>query len=140
MSKPSTPAKIARAACIFVAAALLLTACAPATRPTSLAGTWSGTWRSAHIDQGGNVSATFTHVGNTLSGSVALAGSPCLATGTLSGTVDGQGVSFGAIGSDDEVEFAGRLTGENTLAGTYSVSAGMCEGDNGEFTVTRDVN
>lgn len=139
MSKPPSLVRTARAACT-VAAFFLLAACAPSPRPASLAGNWSGTWQSTANDGGGNVSATFTHEGSTLRGSVTLTGSPCLETGTINGTIDGQGVSFGAIGNDDEVRFAGRLTGDNKLAGTYSVSAGMCAGDNGQFSVTRIPN
>lgn len=88
------------------------------------------------LGQGGNVNAQFVHAGETLTGTVSITGSPCLVNGTVNGTVSGADVAFGAVSGSHGIRFTAQL-GENTMTGTYSVSAGTCAGDTGTFGLTK---
>lgn len=120
------------------AALLVLAACgaAPPAERGEAHGSWEGTWTSTLLREGGDVNAQFIHSGVTLTGSVSITGSPCLVTGTVDGTVDGADVAFGAVSGSHGIRFTAQL-GQDTMSGTYSVSAGACAGDSGTFELSR---
>ena len=115
---------------------LALAACSsPAVPEIEVAGEWVGTWESSG-GPSGSVEATFTQVDGELSGTVNIGGTPCLSTGTLSGSVSSTNVTFGAVSGSDDIEFTGTV-GATVMDGTYAVSSGECAGDSGTFTITR---
>ncbi len=50
-------------------------------------GTWSGTWASSNDIDHGNLSATLTQSGTSVSGTVSITESPCISSGSVSGTI-----------------------------------------------------
>jgi hypothetical protein len=120
-----------------LALALVLSACSgqPAAPAASINGPWSGTWTSSR-GGGGSVQTTFTQDGSEISGSVSVGGSPCLSTGTLSGTITSSNVSFGAVSGSHGIQFTATV-GTDAMSGTYIVSSGLCAGDAGTFSLVR---
>jgi YVTN family beta-propeller protein len=105
----------------------------------TLTGTWTGSWTS-NISGGGPLNAVITQNGIALTGSVALATSGCLPTGTVSGSLSGATLVLGAVsGSGVQVNFTGTIGAGNTsLSGTYQVVTGSCRGDTGTWSLTKN--
>ncbi len=116
----------------------------------SISGTWSGTFISnaagnpqvgvtAPITEG---SADATGI-FALTGTVAFSGSPCFSTGTLAnGSASAGRLSDVIIKNNDgsTTEFIGSLTTPATpkqMVGTYTVTGGVCNGDTGNGTLTK---
>lgn len=110
---------------------LVLAACSAPAAEGKLHGIWQGIWTSDNNGTG-LVTTEFTHLGGRLSGTVTISGSPCLETGSITGTVTGANVAFGAVGIDGEIQFEAMLVGDD-MEGTYSVESGECVGDTGVF-------
>jgi hypothetical protein len=76
-----------------------------------------------------------------LSGTASVSGSTCFTTGNVSGTVSGNGVTFGvAFPGSQQVNYNGTLTGSGSVNGQYSVSGGFCTGDTGNWSMSREAN
>ena len=115
---------------------VFLAACGSGGPAAQIDGEWRGTWNS-NTGPGGSVTADFEQVGSNLSGTISLSGSPCLTNGTISGSSDAGGATFGAVEGSHRITFTARSEGANRMSGTYSVGAGRCMGDTGHFDVTR---
>lgn len=102
----------------------------------SFRGDWRGTWNS-NIGPGGSLEASFVQEGSSLTGTVSLSGSPCLSNGTISGTTNRTGATFGAVDGAHRISFTARHDSPTQMSGTYAVGAGRCAGDTGVFTVSR---
>ena len=110
----------------------------PSSPTGSLTGSWTGTWTSAR-GAGGSMTASLTQSGTSLTGAVSSTGSPCLTTGNVSGTVSGGSVTIGAVfGVSQQVNFTGSVnTAWSNVNGQYSVSGGLCAGDAGTWTISK---
>ena len=102
----------------------------------NLTGYWGGTWDSSNGINGGNLSATLTESGSSLSGTVSITGSPCILSGSVSGTVVGNTVTLGSVSGSDQISFSGTCTG-TSIGGTYNVTTGACAGDSGTFSLSK---
>jgi hypothetical protein len=100
---PSVPASTAAPASTSAAAA-------------GLSGAWSGQYSGAYQ---GTFKLTWTQTGSTLSGQIAL--SAPAATVPLNGTVNGNAISFGTVGTV-AVTYSGTFSG-NSMSGTYQVGS-----------------
>lgn len=101
-------------------------------------GTWSGTWASSNEIDHGNLAATLTQSGTSVSGTVSITES-CMSSGSVSGNVSGNNVGFGVVSGTDTITYTS--TGTSTsMSGTYSVTAGECAGDTGTFSMTKQVH
>lgn len=115
---------------------VFLVACGGSGAPmANVEGSWAGTWRSSR-GQGSTLIASFAQSDTSITGTVRVNGSPCLSTGTLSGTASNRGVTFGAVSGSHGISFRGRVSG-NRMTGSYSVSSGFCAGDTGSFELER---
>jgi len=109
---------------------------APSEAPTAagLAGVWNGTWQDTSPDtSSGTFAVTFTVVGNNLAGSIAVKGTPCLTSGTVTGMVNGSTISFGAVSGKVTITYDGSVSGSK-MAGTYS--APTCGNAKGNWAAT----
>jgi hypothetical protein len=99
-----------------------------------LTGTWSGSWTNTTPDMlSGSLDITFEQNGSKLSGSIAMSSSPCLAYGTIAGTIEGTRVEFRASEREITYVFSGRLSG-GALRGTYRTN---CDDGRGDWQAVR---
>lgn len=104
---------------------------------SSLAGAWSGTWKS-DSGVGGTVSMSITQDGDSLSGTASMTNSTCLENAKLSGTVNGDDVMIDVTSGDTHATVHLTVTATNQIDGTYdAVSVGICSGDTGIVDATR---
>jgi hypothetical protein len=97
-------------------------------------GTWAGTWLDGDVQ--GDITFTLTG-GGTVTGSVVLTGSPCIANGAVTGTASGDSLSGEISAGGTTVTFSATATGTQ-MSGTFdAVTAGSCTGDIGTFTVSQ---
>jgi hypothetical protein len=95
-----------------------------------VAGTWNGTWQSTSSPGAtGTFQMTFTQTGQSLSGPIQITGTPCITTGTITGTLNGTTIDFGAVKGQQTITYTGTWSG-NVMSGTYSApSCGDGKGD-----------
>jgi hypothetical protein len=115
------------------------TVSAAGTSAVDLTGHWDGAWESTRYAINGLLTGQLVQSGTALTGEVTVLGSGCTAGGTVSGTVSGATVIFGAVAADEEqTNFAGSVSEDGkTMSGTYEVISGPCGGDTGLWSVTK---
>lgn len=91
-----------------------------------MSGTWSGTYNGSFV---GKFKLTLQQTGPALSGSITL--SAPSETLDVSGTVSGNTISFGTLGSTD-ITYSGKIAG-SMMAGSYSVNGAP----GGDWTATK---
>ena len=106
------------------------------TQNVDVTGTWSGSWVSSGGGYSGNVTITLVQNGTSLSGTASVTGSPCLTSGSVSGTVSGNKVAYGVVSGQSTIEF-NTTYASDTISGTYSITAGNCAGEAGTCSITR---
>jgi hypothetical protein len=102
-----------------------------------LTGTWSGIWSDGY-EQGG-VTVNFIQNGSSLSGTATIANTPCISAGNISGSIEGNTISFGAVSAtqgEGTILFSGVFT-STTMSGTYFIQSGECAGEGGTFSLTK---
>ena len=105
-------------------------------KSTGIAGDWSGTWQSGRAKSvKGTFHVTFNQTGEAFTGSIQVSGSECVSNGTVSGTLTGNAISFGAVQAEETIAFDGTVDG-NSMSGTYT-SGPACGNDHGTWTATR---
>jgi hypothetical protein len=112
-------------------------AATPTAAQTSagLGSKWSGTWTDTSPDtSSGTFSLTWTQVGNNLTGTIAVHGTPCITSGTVTGTLNGTGITFGAVSGQVTITYTGSVSGTK-MQGTYS--APTCGDATGNWTASQ---
>ena len=100
-----------------------------------MTGTWPGTYESTSTPgANGTFTIQFTQTGSQLTGSIDIQGTPCITTGTISGTLSGGQITFGAVEGAQTIAYTGSVSG-NTMSGTYS--APQCDNGKGTWTATK---
>lgn len=105
---------------------------------TNLTGNWSGSWSSDSAISGG-LQASMIQSGDNIIGTASVTGSPCLSSGTVSGTVSGNNIFFGVVTETDAINFTATYYPPSTISGNYSVESGNCAGDAGTFTLSKNI-
>jgi hypothetical protein len=102
----------------------------PSTTPLgSLSGTWKGTWTNEEpFAAVGTFTLTWAQQGTKLYGALGVDGSNCVTAGNVTGTVNGNRISFGAVEGDVTIEYVGRIVDDNTMEGTYETDCGDASG------------
>ena len=85
------------------------------TATGALSGTWSGQYSGAYS---GSFTLTWQESGSTLSGSIQL--SDPAATLSINGTLNGNAIQFGTVGSL-EITYSGTVTNNTSMSGNYEV-------------------
>ncbi len=114
---------------------LLLLGCAP----LDVAGSWQGTWRLDDGSASGAITLDVSQSGRNLSGNFSLGGSFCVASGTIDGTLAAHLID---VTLSNGVGGNAHLTGtvdsnETAMDGNFKVTSGLCNGQSGNFHVTR---
>ena len=66
---------------------------------------------------------------STLEGTSSIEGTPCLSGGTISGSIDGNDISFGAVQGQVEVSYEGTVSADGgEMSETYSTDCGNAKG------------
>lgn len=105
--------------------------------PGVLEGDWGGTWQS--VSGGGStVTATFSHTGTDVAGTIDIANSSCFGTLQIDGTwnEDANALSFTADDGTVSLDVAVIVTGD-LMGGTYAVTGSACDGDTGTLDLDR---
>jgi hypothetical protein len=113
---------------------------AAVTSAMDLTGRWDGAWESTRYSVNGLLTTQLVQSGAALTGDVTILGSGCTAGGTVSGTVSGATVIFGAVaaGDEEQTNFVGTMSGDGkTMSGTYEVTSGPCGRDIGLWSVIK---
>jgi hypothetical protein len=94
----------------------------------SLTGAWKGTWINATPKTAtGTFTLTWAQQGSLVVGAIGVSGSDCLSAGNVSGTVEGDKVSFGAVEGNTTITYVGTVSG-TTMSGTYTTACGNSSG------------
>ncbi len=101
-----------------------------------ITGTWEGTWASSNQIDDGSLTASFTQSGTSFEGTISITNSPCISTGSVSGSISGNDISFGVVAGTDKTLFTATVT-SNSMSGKYVVTSGYCSGDTGIFSVLK---
>ncbi|MFC8783456.1 proline dehydrogenase family protein [Streptomyces nigra] len=97
----------------------------------TLTGAWTGTWGTGFGT--GGFTADLTQDGNRLSGDLEVHGVPCALDGTVTGTLDGDRITFGSVATSEAISFTGRVDGD-TMRGTFKTD---CYDASGPWTARR---
>ncbi|MFE0453829.1 hypothetical protein ACFW2D_21575 [Streptomyces sp. NPDC058914] len=117
---------------------LAVTASAPPSSdaPTSsenktLTGKWTGDW-STSFGSGG-FTATLSQDGERITGDLTVDGVPCSLDGSVTGTLEGDRITFGNVNSAGTISFTGSVEG-NTMRGSFETD---CYDTSGSWTAQR---
>lgn len=98
-------------------------------------GRWNGTWTSTTSGgASGGFHIDFTQSGNQLTGAISIAGTPCITTGTITGSLSGNTISFGAVKGSQTIAYSGSVSG-SSMSGDYT--APQCGNDKGTWTASK---
>ncbi len=87
---------------------------------SAIAGDWAGTYTSTSTPGAtGTFRMTFTVTGNRVSGPIQIDNSACVGRGIITGTLNGNQITFGAVHAAQQITYTGVISG-NTMSGTYS--------------------
>jgi hypothetical protein len=99
-----------------------------ATGLGALSGAWMGTWTNETPTPAvGTFTLTWAQQGTLLVGAIGVTGSNCIAAGNVTGSVDGNKISFGAVEGTKLITYVGTVSG-NTMSGTYTSDCGPSKG------------
>ena len=102
-----------------------------------LTGVWNGAWTNTDPLPGvGTFVLTWVQQNDKLIGALSVNGSNCLKNGNVTGTVDGNRISFGAVDGSTTVEYIGTMDDSNHLSGSYRTT---CGNSVGTWSATRAV-
>lgn len=102
-----------------------------------ISGSWNGSWRVGNLS--GNLNLTLAQTGSTLSGTIAIQGSPCMSAASLTGTVSGDTVAIGAVSaSSNRYDYAGTIRADGLeISGTWTGGGSCAAGQSGTFSLTK---
>jgi hypothetical protein len=89
-------------------------------KKANLTGVWHGIWAESAPDvMGGSFTVTWTQKGNTVSGTIVVTGTECITAGTVTGTIKGNAITFGAVQGLRLITYSGTFT-NSQMNGTFS--------------------
>jgi len=96
----------------------------PVPASGAVAGTWNGTYESTSDPAAtGTFTIEFTQTGPTLTGTISVQNTPCITEGTITGSLNGDKIAFGAVkGATQTIAYTGTVSGDR-MSGTYSAPA-----------------
>ncbi len=103
---------------------------APAPAPASIAGDWNGTWINPQDNTRGDIALSLTQNQQAVSGTMAISGTVCASSGTVSGTVSGDRVTLEFVSGSGTARFDGTYN-RPTMNGGMRFVSGDCAGQEG---------
>ena len=95
---------------------------------------WNGIWASGSYPISGTFTLELSQNGSALSGQVSITGSDCLTGGAVSGTIEGNQISFGVVAAEQTIHWDGVVSG-TTMQGSYTTPS--CGKDAGTWSASR---
>jgi hypothetical protein len=92
----------------------------------TLTGDWAGVWATDFAT--GDFTAKLAQNGNHMTGQLTVSGTGCDLDGPISGTVDGDRITFGTVKSTGKITFTGSMNGAG-MHGTFSTDCSNATGD-----------
>jgi len=120
-------------------------AVAPSSAPVSsntpktldLSGTWDGTWQNTSPDTAtGTFTITWTQTSSKLSGAISIKASTCISQASITGSIVGDTITFGAVKGQAVIAYDGTISGNDTIKGAYHAPS-TCGNAVGTWTATR---
>ncbi|MGK2954838.1 MAG: hypothetical protein ACSLFI_04090, partial [Solirubrobacterales bacterium] len=106
--------------------------------PKGVGGTWTGSYRSTVYPRvRGTFRMTLTvrkKVPSNFTGIIRIAGSDCVANGSLSGSVNGSQIRFGVVNAQRRIGYTGTVE-RNSMAGSFTAPG--CGDDAGTWQARR---
>jgi hypothetical protein len=103
---------------------------------SALDGDWTGSWTSTST---AGVTGTFTLTVafqvQSMAGTIAVKGTPCISAGTVTGTLNGTAISFGVVSGSQTIAYTGKVAG-TTMSGTYQTGEN-CGNDKGTWQASK---
>jgi hypothetical protein len=104
----------------------------------NLSGTWNGTWQNTSPDTAtGTFTIIWMQTGANLSGTISIKASTCISQASITGSISGGKISFGAVKGQAEVTYDGTVSGNDTIKGNYHAGPN-CGNAVGTWTATRN--
>ena len=104
---------------------------APAPQP------WQGEWQSSKYPDSGTFTLLIVIANGQLNGTIDIANSPCVSSGSVAGVVDAASVSFGSVDAGNEIQYHGTISADGTtMHGTYT-DGDACGNDAGSWSARR---
>jgi len=101
----------------------------------AIQGRWDGTWTSTSSPgTSGTFHIDFTQSGIQLNGSITIKNTPCITTGTITGALAGNRITFGAVQGAQTIAYTGTISGPS-MSGTYD--APQCGNGKGNWRATK---
>jgi serine/threonine protein kinase len=100
----------------------------------AIQGPWDGTWTSTNSPANGTFHIDFTQSGIQLNGSITITNTPCITTGTITGALAGNRITFGAVQGAQTIAYTGTISG-TSMSGTYA--APQCGNGTGNWHATK---
>ncbi len=101
----------------------------------AIQGRWNGTWTSTSSPGlNGTFHIDFTQAGEQLTGDITISDTPCITTGTITGKLAGDRITFGAVQGAQTIAYTGTISG-TSMSGTYS--APQCGNGKGDWKASK---
>ncbi|MDP9226266.1 MAG: hypothetical protein M3P18_20995, partial [Actinomycetota bacterium] len=113
-SGSSGAASPSRTGGIVTTAPLVVTASPTASESgaaSAIQGPWDGTWTSTSDGVNGTFHIDFAQSGIQLNGSIVITNTPCITAGTITGTLAGNRITFGAVQGAQTIVYTGTISG-----------------------------
>ena len=103
----------------------------------NLSGTWDGTWQNTSPDTAtGTFAIIWTQTSSNLSGTISIKASTCISQASITGSIVGDKISFGAVKGQATISYDGTVSGNDTIKGDYHAPS-TCGNALGTWTATR---
>lgn len=94
-----------------------------------LAGHWTGRWQNSSPNSAtGTFTLDWSEKGSDLSGIINIDNTPCLSSGSVIGSLDGDQITFGVVSGETTVDYTGAVNEDGSMSGTYSTTCGNARG------------
>jgi hypothetical protein len=104
---------------------------------TPVARTWQGEWQSSKYSDSGTFTLLVVIADGQMNGTIDVANSPCVFSGTVAGVANAGSVTFGSVEAGSEVQFDGTISADGTtMQGTYT-NGPSCGDDAGSWSAVR---
>jgi len=109
----------------------------PTPTPSNGTGLWQGQW-SGSDGASGTFTLNMTFSGSKLAGTISITGSACATSGSVTGTITGNTISFGAVQAGLSIAYTGIISADRkSMQGKYAAQACGTSPTDGTWVASR---